>query len=440
MPKLFTSIARPYRPGWGLIEGAREAIQNGLDAEIELNAKLTVDYVDGKVRITNEGATLEREAILVGHSTKRGRSDLIGVHGDGFPSGALAIVRDGYSLKIRNGGEVWTASIEHSDAYKADVLTFDIAIGRKETPRVRVEIGGVAPDQWAEIRERFLALDGGRGERVKTDDGELLMGDFYKGRVYVKGIFVETDRELAYGYNFSTASVDIERKMVDSYDKRSAMRRIWHDAVARRPDLVTPMLVMLDKQTADVAGVNEYNAYEAKTALVDAAAADFVQKFGSDAIACKSLAETTEAAHLGKRGIVVPDAMRAILARSNVVNFDKAKAALSRETLCDYGWEDLTVIERDHLTEAVEMVSAARPTVTLDLVDVCDFRKPGTMGLFASSRIKLARKGLTTREEVLSTLVHEAAHYTTGAGDGDKSHVAEIESIWTAIVKKLAGW
>ncbi len=441
MPKTYLTIESGYRPNWrGAVEGIREIMQNAIDAERQYGARMTVDHYDGRcLRIENDGATLDREALLLGHSSKRGRADLIGQFGDGLKIGVLALVRDGFKVKIRNGSEVWVASIERHDTFGADVLCFDISTGRKEDNRVRVEIDGVSAEQWAEVRERFLCLDRTKRETVKTDCGTLLLDTAMQGRVFVKGIFVEFLENLKYGYDLLDVNLDVDRRMVDSYDRDYAIRRVWNKAIAARPDLFNRFATMLDEQSGDVDGIARYNAYDISSDVRDKLAQGFAARYGSDAILVSSLSESMEAAHLGKRGVVAPKALACLL-DGRIQSFDTAREALKKQTQALYTWDDLTGEEQTNLSRAAMLVSLVRPTVTFESIDVVDFRDGAIQGLCNGERIEIARSALATRANALSTLVHESAHkLTENAPDGDKRHIAEIEAIWSDITERVTG-
>ena len=143
MSKLELSINVKYLPAWGAWEGIRELVQNGKDAETEFDAPLKVTHYNNTLRIENEGAEITREVLLFGTSSKAGRSDMIGKFGEGLKLGTLALVRGGHEVKIRTGGEVWTAYIARSERYDADVLCFECKGGNEDKKRVRVEIDGV---------------------------------------------------------------------------------------------------------------------------------------------------------------------------------------------------------------------------------------------------------------------------------------------------------
>ena len=115
--KIELTIKVDYLPNWGVYEGIRELLQNGKDAETEYNAPLTVRYRkdSNTVGIENDGCPLPYEALLLGHTSKVGRPDLIGKFGEGLKLGILALVRTGLPVKIRSGGEVWVPSIQRSE-------------------------------------------------------------------------------------------------------------------------------------------------------------------------------------------------------------------------------------------------------------------------------------------------------------------------------------
>jgi len=437
MAKFELSITVKYLPEWGVWEGVRELIQNGKDAEVEHSAPLTVDWRNGTLRIENEGAVLSREALLFGTTSKGGRADLIGKFGEGLKLGMLALVRAGRSVKVRTGSEVWTPSIARSEKYgNADVLVVDIKDGNEEKRRVRVEIGGVTESDWLAFRARFLFLRDGRESDknvVKTSDGDLLIGDKYAGKLYVKGIFVMQSPNLRYGYNYRDAELDRDRNMIESYDRKRKMAYILNAAVSVRPDLVNPYLDMLeDLDCEECQGITPWALPE--SLVIDAAVSRFVARYGSNAVPCRTMAECADIEHYGMRGVVVTEATAVIL-KGTLGNAETTKVRFAKAVTKQYSFADLTDVERANLTSALALMSNAGLTATLVRVDVVDYQDPDLNGLHHGARVSVARKLLVTERDVLCVLVHEFAH--DAGNDGDKSHVAAIEASWSAIVAHL---
>jgi hypothetical protein len=430
------SIKATYLPRWSAYEGVRELVQNGRDAEVELSAPLTVRHRkdSSTLVIENDGCTIPHEALLLGHSTKADRSDLIGQWGEGLKLGILALVRAGHAVKIRSGDEVWVPAIERSDRFNADVLVFDIA-KREPKNRVQIEVSGISADDWQTFRRAFLFLDKQLGAHVKTDNGTLLLDERHSGRVYVKGILVSTAPVLTQGYDLIEASLDRDRRMIESYDLDWRVARIWRDAVATRPDLVGAFGDLLAAEAADVAGFDSYRAAQLPNGVKTVLAAAFTARHGADAIPVSSLADSADVAHLGKVGVVAPKALRAVLEQT-LGTVDQNKAKLATETVRVYGWHELTGVEQTNVLGALALIGGVEP-VTLADVEVADFRSEALRGLYKDGRAILSKAIVADRNQTLATLVHEVAHRS--GGDGEKAHVASIERIWSGIVAGLRG-
>jgi hypothetical protein len=440
--KIELTIKVDYLPSWGLMEGVRELLQNAKDAETEFNAPMTVRVRDSKgdagvLVIENEGCTMPYEALLLGHSTKAERGDLIGKFGEGFKLGILALLRAGHSVKIRNGSEVWTPEIVWSEKFAAKVLAFDIQKGRKEDARIAIEVGGISAEFFAtEIKPRFLWLgkEIAGNERVNTDYGSLLLAPAQKGRIFVKGILVESKPDLAVGYDLDDCEVDRDRRMVSSFDFSWKTRCIWQGALAARPDLFDAYLDIIEENGPEAKNLDTYAAGRLPEAFVDHVAARFRTQYGSKAVPVSNMGESQDLEHNGRTGVVVNPAMRAVLEKS-MGTLATVQEALKNEVVRTYGWHELTEAQKASLLRAIALVNAVTP-VTLAEINVVDFRSANLMGTFgADDGVKVSAKVAEDRAKCLETLVHEVAHRT--GGDGEHSHVAEIERIWSRIVENL---
>lgn len=448
------TIDTNYLPTWATWEGIRELVQNGKDAETEHHAALTVDWKPsniykklgepgqtlGILRIENEGVKLPHEALLLGNTSKADRTDTIGRFGEGLKLGILALVRKGVDVTIRSGDEVWTPSIVESSKFKANVLAFRIEDGRENKNRVRVEIGPVEKETWALIKKRFLFLTPVENS-IKTASGTLLLDEEYKGHIYVKGIYVNTDSRLQYGYDFTDAQLDRDRKMVDSWDLSCRTRGIWSAAVNQRPDLVDKFLTLAEGDTQDVTNFEEWSASRLDKTVLEAAAKIFTGRHGAEAVPVDNLADGQALEHLGRKGVVVPKQVKAILAQT----LGTAQAVIQKmekEVSREYSWSDIEPSERENLTWALHLLSSACPSVginpelaSLAHVHVVDFRSDTLMGQYKDGKPYVARNLLKDAEETLGTLLHELAH--TKGGDGDKGHVFTMECMWVAVTKAI---
>lgn len=433
--KIELSIKVTYLPEWGAWEGLREILQNGRDARIEYGATLLVRHRVSTLTITNEGCTLSHRDLLLGQTSKYGNSALAGKFGEGLKLGLLALVRAGHAVRVRTGDEIWTPVIQKSETFGEDVLVFQIRKCKKHENAVTIEVGGVDKETWDKLRPRLLFLDDGPADdnRVETAYGTLLLGDGHTGMIFVKGIYVGSDVDLLYGYDLQDAEIDRDRKMVDKWDLRWKLRMIWQEALRRRPDLFPKFNHLLTTQKEDVAGVDDYTASSLPAEAARHVSEQFKAQFGEDAVPVTSLAESAEVEHLGKKGVVVHKGLGAVL---NAVMGDagKRKEALRKETVTQHGWHDLSDEERLSLTSGIQLVCLAVP-LSLDTIDVVDFRDESIQGMFKDGRIQVAKKHLGDQDLTLEILVHEVSHHN--GADGTHGHVLTVEGIWSKIVSTL---
>jgi hypothetical protein len=434
------TIKTDYLPSWGVWEGVRELIQNAKDAETEHSAMMNVRHRKdtNTLVIENEGTTLPHEALLMGHTSKAGRTDTIGHFGEGLKLGVLALVRFGLPVKIRSGSEVWVPFIDKSEKFNADVLVFDVQKGRKDDNRVQVEVGGIDSETWEKISSRFLFLTKLRDNLfVSVTSGKLLTDPKFSGKLYVKGIFVGERPELLFGYDLAEAEVDRDRKMVNPYDLRWRTNNIWTEVVSRRPDMVKEYASLLESDAPDVQGMeSDYAAGRLVGEVRQKLAKDFLARHGQNALPVGSLAESADIEHLGMNGVVVSKSLKIVL-ESELGTLEKNQQKLREQTKKKYGWGELNEAEKRHLQSALSLVNPVE-SIALDVVDVCDFQDTRYKGFYRDGRVLLAHEILSDAAKTLEVLVHEVAH-KAGGSDGEKSHVANIERIWSGIVARLRG-
>lgn len=433
-------IKTTYLPAWKTYEGIRELLQNARDAEIEHDAKMEIRHrKDTNVLvIENDGCTIDQEALLFGHTTKLGRGDLAGKFGEGLKLAMLVLARDGHEIRIRNGSEVWVPKIERSEKFDAEVLVVYVEKGRADKKRVQVEVSGITEEDFKSTKDLFLFLCKlGKDERIQTRAGSLLFGERFKGRIYVKGIFVQHAHDLDHGYDLADAEIDRDRKMVDRWDLGYKLKSIWNDAISQRPKLAEKFVAMLEGGTADVQGVDEFGASYLPDAVKEIAVKKFQEAYGPDALPVASLEQSQQVEHFGKKGVVCSSKpLRAVL-EQKLGSAAQNGERLAKETTKLYGWHELTSEEKHSLERALFLVSAEEPIGIAD-VDVADFRDEKIRGLFFrdTGRIQISKSVLSDRATTLRVLVHEAAH-KAGGGDGEKDHVSNIERIWSGIVARL---
>lgn len=436
MAKIPLSIKTTYLPSWGVYEGVRELIQNARDAEVEHSAAMTVEYVGGVLRIENEGTVLPHQALLLGHTSKEGRSDTIGKFGEGLKLGVLALVRAGHSVKIRSGAEVWVPSITYSEVFQAEVLTFDINGGRQDKNRVRIEVNGISPSMWLGMKGNFLFLEKKKDTRISTPSGTLLLGEEYKGKVFVKGIFVQSLADLEYGYDLQSADLDRDRKMVESWDLQYRTRQVLTAALGLNSDLFAQFDTILQNSSSkETQNLDTHNVHSVPDEAVDYVHKNFVDAHGEDAIPVTTSEDSRDIEQLGARGVFVTRQHGAVLQRK-MGALATIKDRLKKEVLAEHPWDSLSVEEQHNLSDAVSLLDPVCG-LTLAKVHVVDFRSEGMLGqrnLLSDGEISLSRKVLGDPDRTLQVLIRESAYSAELYGP---SQLDRVETIWREIVRNL---
>lgn len=433
MKRYHLTLKAGYLPGWGLYEGIRELVQNARDAEVQDGAKMKVEFVwrqrdkrpVGTILITNEGTVIPKEAFLIGHTSKDGRSDLIGKFGEGLKFGILALLRiRGIDIKIRNGDESWNPLICRSNEYDAEVLAFDVASGNKYENRVQIEVIGVQPEDWAKIQEKFLFITPPHQATViNVDGGKVLISPQHKGQIFVKGMYVCTNSSLFYGYDADEADIDRDRRMVSNPQEISSRLLTRALISGKLGDKIYDLLHEGSTETSQMWHLGE----EAREQIV----ARFHKQYGKDAIPVEYDEQVTELGHLGVRGVMVPSTLRYILCSALGQCADNI-AKLKMNARHTYQLSDLTEPEQANFTKAQEILRHALVSRNItpqmaDKIFIVDFSDAKLAGTYSEGTIRLARHRLQKVSAALRTMIHEAAH--RAGGDGSKQHEEAIGNL-----------
>jgi hypothetical protein len=438
MPRIELSIKTTYLPEWRTAEGIRELVQNAKDAETEFNAPMKIYHTGSVLRISNEGVVLPHEALLLGHTTKVDRQDMIGHFGEGLKLGVLALVRAGHVVKILSGEETWKPLLVRSSNFQAEVLAFDIA-KIKHCGGVTVEVDKIPLSEWVEMKKSFLFLMEGIDSIHVSEYGDILLDSGMRGKLYVKGIFVQNETKLKFGYNLFNAPTDRDRKVISQYELGWRLAIIWSRAVSSRPALAEELYDMLSSNATDTESMAHYNASSMSQEAQDKLVKIFTDAFGEDAVPVSNILESKDISHLGRIGIVLPRNLAAIL--QSIMGFDGGVDALARklgaEVIKRHSWTDLTEVEQRNLEEAVEIIGWVGEKIPMNNLEIATFRSQKQFGLWSQGKIVLSKSVLENKAQTLTTLIHEYAHHLSEKGDGDKSHIAHIERIWAGIFAAL---
>ncbi|GFG16460.1 hypothetical protein IFM61392_09518 [Aspergillus lentulus] len=228
----------------------------------------------GRVVMTNPCAGLEPGLLRLGQTTKQGKDQLAGCHGEGLKLAAMVMSREKYRVGIETNNARWTFYLGNTSRFCCIISPSRKAIPRRKPDPARdmanfvsriwrdvtVVIGpnrksrsqGVSVEQFKKWLEVSLEIHGfSRPESViETDHGDLIFDPRFRGKVFLKGLLLPSclgeARPFRLGYNFLNGRVNRDRqRLVSRRQEADLVRKIWESAIREHEELVLPIYVSL---------------------------------------------------------------------------------------------------------------------------------------------------------------------------------------------------
>jgi hypothetical protein len=444
--KFQLTVSDQYVPDWGAWEGVRETIQNALDAR-DKGHPMHINYnkTDGVLVVANFGVKLDRSVWLMGMTTKAADTEARGQFGEGLILGALALVRAGRKLQIVNYDENWDCTLAESKAFPGQqVLTVNTR--RRSTPAMHqcfsVRIG-ITPAEWEDFQLRFIDLQQGLAT-IDTSEGQILTDEQQRGRLYVKGIHVETRDNLAAGYNLTgSVRTDRDRRMVNSFDFDYHIGHAWVDALTSGAITPARLLAHLQSGCEDAQGVPHRYCPEKHLERVAQAWRD---AYGANTIPVKDHSGVNDASHFGKIGRITTPEVISFFRDYSELSLEKLRSERRGDVVETYTSLELEPLELRNLQLALSLIEPSAAALGLapiaQRLRVVDFRDDSILGTHhfdqksESFRINIARKNLDSLESTIRVIVHEAAH--DYGDDGSAQHEHAEAKLFSRIITQQA--
>jgi hypothetical protein len=229
------------------------------------------------LRLMNAGTISKMNLLLGGTEKPEGGDAIIGRFGEGMKLGIIALARIGKPVHILTAGEKWTFEFREANDFKdsqgrpTECLFYKFEENGSLPEEERVPfgqthcvIGSITSGEWEAQQINFLDLTAEQITpiRTKTADealaakcrnaahikgifnnsklqGELLLGDAFKRKLYVKGLHImDLDASYEFGYNCYDLPLDRDRRCVpDVYQQYRTFGAILASALWQRREL-----------------------------------------------------------------------------------------------------------------------------------------------------------------------------------------------------------
>ena len=204
------TISRDYVVKWSVWESAREFIQNALDTK-----KYKITYTDSELTITTHAGALDRRNLLLGVSSKRDDDSSIGTYGEGFKLAMLVMLREGKTITVKNGKDLWTPHFSHHPDLDHECLAISIFEGAVEgdADTVTFTIGNLSKAEIADIQSK--TLHNFDTDLIEAEHNGSFCWSTPRGmpsKLYVGSLYVcDLGKKYLMSYNFAPNILHLDR-------------------------------------------------------------------------------------------------------------------------------------------------------------------------------------------------------------------------------------
>ena len=442
---------------WEVHHAIREIIANAIDEQtLTETPDIKISGSGGRFEIRDYGRGLRYAHLTQNEDAEKlARSDnVIGKFGVGLKD-ALATLnrhRIGVSIKSRHGDITVAKSPKHGFS---DVNTLHAVVAPPSDPELagtRVEIDGCTADDMERAKALFLRFS---GEHVSdhTQYGDILEKQSGRpARIYVNGVVVAEEDNFMFSYNIVSLTKSMRKAL--NRERSNVGRSAYTDRVKS---------ILLASESEDIARrlAGALGAYgggtqpdEMKWVDVSAHACKIHNESSKSVfVTPEQLEHSTEVVGLAKRDglavTVVPESVRAKISGAVDMSGNEVRdlEAYGREYSKSFEFKfikgvDLTVSEK-RIYGMTSKILAMAGMDELDsiLIRISETMRPEVSGDYTGGvwepqerMIVIKRDRLEDAESYAGTLLHEAAHAASGAGDVSR----EFEAALTEMLGRVA--
>lgn len=431
------TLAETYCQTWDAWAAVRELFQNGMDASDQgypfiISEKKNLDNT-WNLELKNVGTTIPKHSLLLGFTTKEDGSQR-GQYGEGYKIAWLVLQRQGIRVECYNGQELWTVYLSHSSCFDTNTLHVRIESLLENTPDFIVRLFNIPDSDYSQIKKRIISPSFGIMSPAIIQGteyyGDILLDTCLAGKIFSRGLYVETIPDLYFGYNIPV-TLDRDRNHVSREDYRYAITNLYSNLIStnKLPDDYLYNLLALGQEEAKAfCSYGRWNHY-----FKERIHKEWLAKYpNQNCYPSKNSNEAQLIRSYGLTSVAVSEELYAFLEAAGLT-LDKTKMDTILAADYIYNSDELSLQERANLSCAYHIV---KRHMSIPPIYIVKFRNC-FLGLHfygsnaMTEKIYLSKHVLSSLKMTLLALIHEICHIY--GADYTSEHINAMCLLWDNI-------
>lgn len=391
------NLSADYCPSWSRYEIVREFIANAIDS-----GEHEIEFIDDNtVLIKSIGSPSLEESLIIGQTSKVGRSDTIGQFGEGMKVASLAATRASYPLRISTRQYAITFSLTPPPNFTTPTLH---ALLSPPDPLGKwgCVIRLTAPDLRSVISKNI---------KPRLAPGPILRDQPGSPRIYSQGIFISllSGDTAIFDWNLPKIPLNRDRNLLNSWDVKTAIVPLLCKQMSMDSDTVA--LLFSNPMSFEVTALR-YNSHLVTEDGRHAIVAHFRKTYGDKAVLTSRNASID--ARAIRAGYFVVDGLSDNLLRllGEIPGIQSAENTVIRGN--GFNIIPFASPALDELTIAADILNIPCSVSVFDDPEPLGCVRQGTNTILLNRCLFDPGQ----RNNRLGTFAHECAHIRSGADDG----------------------
>lgn len=445
MEKLFDLNIEKVLEHWGVEHALREIIANALDEQKLTNTEDIVIFKDinNNWHIRDYGRGLQYLHFTQNENQEKlNAENLIGKFGVGLKDALAVFNRHNIDVEINSKFANITIKMSEKKGFNMDTLHAVFKEPKNKNMKgTEFIISGVNTEDIEKSKQMFLIFSG-YALLETTKHGEVYQTNGSKSYIYVNGMQVAYEENFMFSYNITNISSQIKKAL--NRERSNVGRVAYSDSIKKiliqcknnyiLKKLVQDLKNIMIGTNKDESSWLDVSIYAAKT-LNNQGNVVFLTSYERMSLTNQQV-EILEQS--GKEIILITDTLKDKLG-SSVTTFSNVMEDYTDSFEYNFvSYKNLTAIEKkifDTKKNVIDFLKRHRYNYNIEILisETIRINEYGerTDGVFDGNRIIIKRESLT-KEKFLGVLIHEFAHYISGAPDNSR----EFENILTEMLGK----